>query len=75
MSLENIFVEVFSIPKSTVVDELALSDISSWDSMSHMLLIVRLEEVYQLQFTGDEIADIHTVGDARAALAARGASL
>ena len=75
MSLEDIFVEVFSIPKSTVVDELALSDIPSWDSMAHMIFIVRLEEVYQVHFTGDEIADIRTVGDTRAALAASGASL
>ena len=72
MSLEKIFVEVFAIPESTVVDSLALSDIPTWDSMAHMLFIVRLEEVYQIQFTGDEIADITTVGDTRAALLALG---
>ena len=75
MSLEKIFVEVFSIPQDSVVDDLALADIPSWDSMAHMLFIVRLEEDYQVQFTGDEIADIRTVGDTRAALLARGAKL
>jgi len=75
MSLEDIFVEVFSIPKSSVVDELALADIPTWDSMAHMLFIVRLEETYQVQFTGDEIAEIRTVGDTRLALTARGAKI
>jgi acyl carrier protein len=75
MSLEEIFANVFSIPQSTVVDALALEDIPSWDSMTHMLLIVRLEETYQMQFTGNEIADIRTVADTRAVLLARGATL
>lgn len=75
MSLYEIFADVFGIPKITVVDALALKDIPSWDSMTHMLLIVRLEETYQVQFTGDEIAGILTVADARSALTARGAKL
>ena len=75
MSLEKNFSEVFSIPESSVVDSLALSDIPAWDSLAHMILIVRLEDAYRIQFTGDEIADIKSVGDARSALRAHGAAL
>jgi acyl carrier protein len=75
MSVEKIFSEVFVLPESSVMDSLALSDIPTWDSLTHMMLIVRLEESYQMQFTGDEIADIKSVGDARAALQAHGAEL
>ena len=75
MTLEEIFVDVFAIPHCSVVDSLALADIPSWDSMAHMMFIVRLEEDYQIQFTGDEIADIRTVGDTRAALRLHGAKL
>jgi len=75
MSLEKNISEVFAIPESAVLDSLALSEISSWDSLAHMLFVVRLEEVYQIQFTGDEIADIKTVGDTRAALLAHGVKL
>lgn len=57
------------------MDSLALSDIPSWDSLAHMMLIIRLEETYQVQLTGDEIADIKSVGDARSALLAHGAVL
>ena len=75
MSLEKIFSEVFVIPEASVVDSLALSDISTWDSLAHMMLIIRLEEAYQIQFTGDEIADMKSVGDARFTLLAHGAVL
>lgn len=75
MSLEKVFAEVFNIPVESVIDSLALDDIPTWDSMAHMMFIVRLEEDYQIQFTGDEIADIKTVGDTRAALLLHGARL
>lgn len=75
MTLEEIFADVFTIPQSSVVDRLALKDIPTWDSMAHMHFIVRMEESYQVQFTGDEIANIRTVADARAALIALGVKL
>ena len=75
MSLKKIFSEIFALPEATVVDSLLLSDIPTWDSLAHMMLIVRLEETYQIQFTGDEIADIKSVGDVRSALLSHGAEL
>lgn len=71
MSLERIFAEVFSIPEKMVNDSLDLRDISSWDSMSHMMLIARVEEAFSVEFTGDEIADFRTVRDVREALSRR----
>lgn len=71
MSIERIFAEVFAIPEERVNDGLALHDIPSWDSMSHMTLIVRLEEAFSIEFTGDEIADFRNVRDVREALERR----
>lgn len=68
MSLERIFAEVFSIREEMVNDSLELRDIASWDSMSHMMLITRLEEAFAVEFTGDEIADFRSVKDIRGAL-------
>ena len=73
MSLERIFVEVFAIPEDRVNDGLALREIASWDSMSHMMLIARLEETFSVEFTGDEIADFQSVKDIREALERHGA--
>jgi acyl carrier protein len=72
MSLEKIFAEVFVIPVIAVVDALELKDIESWDSLTHMMLIIRLEEFFQIQFSGDEIADMQSVADARATVHAHG---
>lgn len=68
MSLERIFADVFSIPAERVNDALELREIKSWDSMSHMMLITRLEEAFAVEFTGDEIADFRSVRDVREAL-------
>lgn len=68
MSLETIFAEIFSIPEDSITDDLVLSNIRTWDSMNHMLLIIRLEESYIVKLTGDEIADMKTVGDTRKTL-------
>lgn len=72
MKLEVVFAETFHIPKDSIKDELALQDISAWDSMSHIVLIMRIEEAWNIQFSGDEIADMKTVGDARRMILSRG---
>lgn len=73
MSLEKAFADVFNIPESSVHDGLMLRDIASWDSLAHMMLIARLEDDFQIQLDGDDIADMASVGDARRALIKQGA--
>lgn len=72
MNLERVIAEVFAIPEPSISDSLALSDIPTWDSLAHMMLIVRLEQDCEIQFSGDEIADLQSVGDIRATLQAHG---
>jgi acyl carrier protein len=74
MTVEKIFAEVFGLPESSIDDGLKLSAIATWDSMAHMQLIVALEESFKVQFSGDEIADMKSVGDARQLLKAHGAT-
>jgi len=75
MSLEALFSDVFAFPEESVTDSLTFSEVPRWDSLAHMMLIVRLEETYNIQFTGDEIADIRSVGDLRTTLRAHGADI
>jgi acyl carrier protein len=72
MKLRKIFSEMFALPETAIDDDLVLREIPLWDSMVHMMLIVRLEEAWNIQFTGDEIADIKTVADARRTIRAHG---
>lgn len=73
MKLEKIFASVFCVPVEVIQDSTELRCIPGWDSMSHMLLISRLEEEFLVELTGDEIADMKTVGDSRKFLRAHGA--
>lgn len=75
MKLNKILSEVFALPESEISDELTLREIPLWDSMVHMILIVRLEDAWNIQLTGDEIADIKTVGDVRRLIAAHGGTV
>ena len=74
MKLEAVFAETFHIPVDSIKDDLALQNIPAWDSMTHIVLIMRIEEDWNIQLTGDEIADMKTVGDARRTILSHGGS-
>lgn len=73
--MEELISEVFGIAVDSVRDELDFDSIASWDSLTHMQLIMALEGRYQIRLSGDEIADMRSVGAARAALRAHGAAV
>lgn len=75
MRVEKICSEVLGVPIDRLVDSQVLKELDSWDSLAHMILITRIEDEFQIQFTGDQIADIRTVGDIKTALNAVGAAV
>jgi acyl carrier protein len=75
MSLEKILSDVYAFPQDTIADSLPLRQIPRWDSLAHMMLIVKLEETYNIQFSGDEIADMRSVGDLRSTLHKHGVEI
>ena len=72
MNIESIFEDVLSVPQGTLSPDTPLQSVTSWDSMTHMILITRLEEHFNVRFTGDEIADMNTISDARRYLSGHG---
>ena len=75
MKLEAVFAETFNISEDSINDDLKLQEIPTWDSMAHIVLIMRIEETWSIQLTGDEIADMKTVGNARSMIVAHGGSV
>ena len=65
MTLEQILTDVFACDSDSLGDGTDLKSIPSWDSMTHMILITRVESEFEIQMTGDEIATLETVGDLR----------
>lgn len=39
-----------------------MQDVEQWDSLKHMGLIVALEKHYSIELSGDEIAEMTSVG-------------
>jgi acyl carrier protein len=72
MQLARILKESFNANESELNDEARLMSFSEWDSMTHMFFITKLEETYGVELTGDEIADMQTVGDIKKVIASKG---
>lgn len=68
MKPEQIISDVFEVEENNINDELAFSDIDSWDSMSHMMFITQIESAFDIMLDGEEIADMKTVEDLKSIL-------
>jgi len=61
--LEAIFRDVFDDPTIVIADATTAKDVVSWDSISHVDLIVSVEKTFQVSFTTKEIKGLENVGD------------
>ncbi|MFW5857311.1 MAG: acyl carrier protein [Planctomycetota bacterium] len=68
--LDQLLTAIFGV--GDLADDATMADVPSWDSLTHMDLIARLESTYSIELTGDEIADMQSVGAIRAILARHG---
>lgn len=62
--LNKLISESLSVSESEIKESSDLRNISTWDSMNHILLIAKLEDNYNVLFTGDEIiemTDLNTI--------------
>lgn len=72
MKLSGILKDSFNINDSEMNDDAKLSGYGEWDSMTHMFFITKLEEQYEIELTGDEIADMQTIADIKKIIIAKG---
>jgi acyl carrier protein len=69
--LNDVFAKVLKIAPGDVQDAMRLGEVATWDSLSHMDLILSIEEAFGIQFTGDEIADMTQIAAIRALVKAK----
>ena len=62
---------VLKLPASALDDRSSPDDVSSWDSLQHLQIILALEEEFALQFAPDDIDRLQTVGMLIAAVSER----
>lgn len=60
--LQAVFDDVFPRPV-TVTPELSASDVRDWDSISHISLVVGVEQKFGIRFRVGEVEGTRNVGD------------
>ena len=75
MNLAEIIKESFSLKENEQKDDVVLNSLEEWDSMSHMLFITRVEENYEIEFTGNDILSMQTIGDIKKVLVENGKAI
>lgn len=61
--LEQIFREVFHNHLLVLTNELTANDVDGWDSLSHMLLISEIENVFSIKFKLKDLNKMRNVRD------------
>ena len=74
-SLRNILSDVLEIPPAEVTPELGVGTVDTWDSFTHLQLILAIEGEYGVQFDPQRIPELTTVARLQEELAKRGVAL
>ncbi len=61
--LTAVFHEVFNDNNIVLRDEMTANDVENWDSLTHMLMITKVEETFGIKFKLKELNKLKMVGD------------
>lgn len=61
--LTMVFHEVFNDNTIVLRDDMTANDVANWDSLTHMLMISKVEQVFQIKFKLKDLNKLKTVGD------------
>ena len=61
--LTSIFLEVFADDSIVLRDDMTANDVKNWDSLTHMLMITKVEAVFGIKFKLKELNKLKQVGD------------
>ncbi len=58
-----IFHEIFGDNSIILREDMTAADVDNWDSLTHMLMITKVEEVFEIKFKLKELNKLKRVGD------------
>ncbi len=61
--IQVIFREVFENPALVISETIAPSDIHEWDSLTHVLLLSKIEKKFGIKFSLDDMLSFENAGD------------
>lgn len=59
--VRKILAETFRVSLNDITDNTSIEEIDTWDSLTHIEMVVALESQLGLEFDGDEIAEMISV--------------
>ena len=63
VKLTYIFREIFNDREIVINNKTTAQDIDNWDSLTHMLLISKIEEEFEIKFKLKELNNLNNVGN------------
>lgn len=70
--VQSIVAESLQLPPEEVTDDLGFNEVRQWDSVSHINLMLLLEETFDVSISDDQVVELTTVGAIRRYLAEQG---
>ena len=61
-AIEGVFFREFGLTADMLGDDLVYDSVPEWSSASHMMLIMGLEQEFDVEFDADEIVSMLSVG-------------
>ena len=61
--VQDIFRHVFDSPLLVVHHEMTAAEVEKWDSLTHLLMIERVEQEFKIKFKLKELIRLKNVGD------------
>ena len=68
--VDEIIGSIFGCDPSALKDTDGPDSMDSWDSVSHIMVLSALEDELGIKFSDEQMANIHSVGEIRGAVAA-----
>ena len=63
VKLSSIFQKIFADNSLVLSDKMTSTDVKGWDSLTHMLLITEIENVFSIKFKLKDLVKMHNVGE------------
>ena len=70
--VRQVFIDELGIDDDAYSEELTYNSIPEWDSASHMVIVVALEEKFGIELSSDEVVAMTTIPKIYAVLQAKG---
>ena len=61
--IKKIMAEILKVSENEIQEDVAIGDIPSWDSLTHLRIIAEIEKTFQIQFTPDVLMELEDFGD------------